>query len=177
MGLGRTIQALALVLRDRTRGEKRPVLLVCPTSVVGNWEREAARFPPEHEILVHHGGDPEATERLRSITGPFILRRRNTDPSIISDLPPKLEMKVYCGLTPEQATLFRAVVKETEEGIEGAEGIQRKGLVLATISKLKQVCNHPAQLLGDGSAVAGRSGKLARLAEMLEEALSVRNRP
>ena len=99
-----------------------------------------------------------------------------TDRTIIADLPAKLEMKVFCGLTREQASLYRAVAKEAEDALEEADGIQRKGLVLATISKLKQVCNHPAHLLGDGSAVAGRSGKLARLTEMLEEALSVEDR-
>jgi len=108
---------------------------------------------------------------LRRLTAPFILRRLKTDRSIISDLPVKNEMKVYCTLTKEQASLYQAVVREAETAIAGAEGISRKGLVLATLTKLKQVCNHPLQLLGDGSAVAGRSGKLARLHEMLGEAV------
>ena len=120
--------------------------------------------------------DPEAADRLRRITGPFVLRRMKTDRTIIADLPAKLDMKVFCGLTREQASLYRAVVKEAEDALEEADGIQRKGLVLATISKLKQLCNHPAHFLGDGSSVAGRSGKLARLTEMLEEALSVEDR-
>ena len=81
-------------------------------------------------------------------------------------------MKVFCPLTREQASLYAAVVKEAGEALEAAEGIQRKGLVLATLMKLKQVCNHPAQFLGDNSAIPRRSGKLARLTEMLEEVLA-----
>jgi SNF2 family DNA or RNA helicase len=85
-------------------------------------------------------------------------------------------MKVFCTLTKEQASLYAAVVKELTEALESAEGIQRKGVVLAALSKLKQVCNHPAHFLGDNSAIAGRSGKLARLTEMLEEVLEVKDR-
>ena len=81
-------------------------------------------------------------------------------------------MKVYCHLTAEQATLYQAVVGEMLDRIEKAEGIERKGLVLATLMKLKQVCNHPAQFTGDGGALANRSGKLNRLKEMLAEALA-----
>jgi SNF2 family DNA or RNA helicase len=120
--------------------------------------------------------DAEATERLRSLTAPFILRRLKTDRSIIADLPEKMEMKVYCTLTREQASLYKAVAAEAEHAVESASGIQRRGLILATLSKLKQVCNHPAQFLGDNSAIEGRSGKLARLAEMLEEVVEVGDR-
>jgi len=87
-----------------------------------------------------------------------------------------MEMKVFCTLTREQASLYKAVAAEAEQAMESAEGIQRKGLILATLSKLKQVCNHPAQFLGDNSAIEGRSGKLARLAEMREEILEVGDR-
>jgi SNF2 family DNA or RNA helicase len=264
------------------------VLLICPTSVVGNWHKEAARFAPCLPVMVHHGvgrtrgsgfreeaqkhalvissyallqrdfatlkevswsglildeaqniknpetkqaraarglqaeyraaltgtpvennvgdlwslieflnpgllgtqsdfkktfflpiqvnRDPEAVERLKRLTGPFILRRLKTDKSIITDLPEKMEMKVFCTLTKEQASLYAAVVKEASKDLETSEGIQRKGAVLATLSKLKQVCNHPAQFLGDNSAIPGRSGKLARLTEMLEEILEVGER-
>ena len=79
-------------------------------------------------------------------------------------------MKEFCTLTCEQATLYQAVVDDMLVRIDGAEGIERRGLVLATMMKLKQVCNHPAQFLADGSSVAGRSGKLSRLVEVLEEA-------
>ena len=288
MGLGKTVQTLALIQRDWRANGKRPVLLVCPTSVANNWRKEAARFTPRLPVLVHHGPgrkrgaafkkeaeghaivvssyglvhrdlkflrevpwsgvvldeaqniknpetkqakaarslqadyrialtgtpvennvgdlwsimeflnpgflgtqnefkrnffvpiqaerDPGAAERLKRITGPFILRRLKTDRSIISDLPEKLETKVFCSLTKEQASLYASVLKETEEALESAEGIQRRGLVLATLSKLKQVCNHPAQFLSDNSGIAGRSGKLARLTEMLEEVIEVGDR-
>lgn len=116
--------------------------------------------------------DATVTARLKQLTGPFLLRRLKTDPTIISDLPEKLEMKVFCTLTKEQASLYEAVLKELEIGLDEAEGIQRKGLILGTLTKLKQVCNHPAQFLGDHSQLAGRSGKLARLEAMLEEALA-----
>jgi len=288
MGLGKTIQALALIQRDWHSNGKHPVLLVCPTSVVANWQREAARFTPELPVMVHHGvtrakgaafkkeaqrhamvvssyallrrdfevlksvswagiildeaqniknpqtqqaraaralpadyrvaltgtpvennvgdlwsimeflnpgllgtqtefrksffvpiqanRDPDAAQRLKDITGPFILRRLKTDRAIITDLPEKMEMKVFCTLTREQASLYAAVVNEATEALEGTDGIQRKGVVLATLSKLKQVCNHPAQFLGDNSAIPGRSGKLARLSEMLEEIIEVGDR-
>ena len=288
MGLGKTIQTLALIQRDWRANGKMPVLLVCPTSVVNNWEKEAARFTPRLPVLVHHGPDrkrgaafkkearkhaivvssyglvhrdakffkdvpwsgvvldeaqniknpetkqaraarsleadyrialtgtpvennvgdlwsimeflnpgflgtqnefkrnffvpiqaerdPSAAERLKRVTGPFILRRLKTDRSIISDLPEKLETKVFCPLTKEQASLYASVLKETEEALESAEGIQRRGLILATLSKLKQVCNHPAQFLGDNSGIADRSGKLTRLTEMLEEVIETGDR-
>ncbi|HWG44443.1 MAG TPA: DEAD/DEAH box helicase [Gemmataceae bacterium] len=288
MGLGKTVQTLALLQREREAGERRPVLLICPTSVVGNWKKEAERFTPEMPVLVHHGlqrvkgsafskkvkqhalvlssyallhrdretlekvdwsgvildeaqniknpetkqaqaaralrgdyrialtgtpvenhvgdlwsilqflnpgflgtqtefrrrflvpiqanRDPDAANRLKRLTGPFVLRRLKTDKSIITDLPDKLEMKVFCNLTREQASLYAAVVEETSRSIDESEGIQRKGLILSTLMKLKQVCNHPAQFLGDHSVIAGRSGKLARLTEMLEEVLDAGDR-
>ncbi|MCL5097358.1 MAG: SNF2-related protein, partial [Candidatus Omnitrophica bacterium] len=288
MGLGKTPQTLALIQRDWESNGKRPVLLICPTSVVGNWQKEAAKFTPDLPVMVHHGTarskgeafrksakahaivvssyallhrdieilksvdwagvvldeaqniknpetrqakaarsiaadyrialtgppvennvgdlwsimeflnpgflgnqaefkrsffvpiqvsrDPEAAERLKRLTGPFILRRLKTDRSIIRDLPKKNEMKVFCNLTREQASLYAAVVKSMEDGLDDTEGIERKGMILATLSKLKQVCNHPAQFLGDNSAVPDRSGKLARLTEMLEEVVETGDR-
>jgi SNF2 family DNA or RNA helicase len=113
--------------------------------------------------------DPEATELLKKMTGPFILRRLKTDKSIIADLPEKQEIKTWCTLTREQASLYQAVLRDMEEAIESSEGMQRRGLVLATILKLKQICNHPAHFLADGSPAEGRSGKLERLMEILEE--------
>jgi SNF2 family DNA or RNA helicase len=288
MGLGKTVQALALIEREWQRNGKRPVLLVCPTSVIGNWQKEAARFTPDLPVMVHHGvmrakgsafkqeagehamvissysllqrdidvlrgvdwsgvildeaqniknpetrqskaartlssdyrialtGTPvennvgdlwaimeflnpgwlgtqaefkrnfflpiqtqrnlETAERLKRLTGPFILRRLKTDKSIIADLPDKMEMKVYCTLTKEQASLYEAVVRDAGKSLDKTQGIQRKGVVLATLSKLKQVCNHPAQFLGNNSAITGRSGKLARLTEMLEEVMAAGER-
>jgi SNF2 family DNA or RNA helicase len=127
-------------------------------------------------VPIQASRDARAIERLRALTGPFILRRLKTDRSVITDLPAKLEMKVACTLTREQASLYAAVVEEATDAIGNADGIRRRGLVLATLSKLKQVCNHPAQFLGDNSAIDGRSGKLARLTEMLEEILEVGER-
>jgi SNF2 family DNA or RNA helicase len=284
MGLGKTVQTLALLQRNWNPTEPKPTLLICPMSVVGNWQKEAARFTPELPVLVHHGQkrqkdaafvkeasrhalvlssypllyrdvdlfrkvawggiildeaqniknpetkqaqaarslqagtrialtgtpvenhvgdlwsvmeflnpgflgtqasfrrtfflpiqtqqDTDAMQRLKRLTGPFILRRLKTDKSIIADLPDKLEMKVFCTLTKEQASLYAAVVKETDTALREADGIQRKGVILATLAKLKQVCNHPAHFLGDNSPLPGRSGKLERLTEMLEEALA-----
>ncbi len=288
MGLGKTPQTLAFIQRDWQANGHRPTLMVCPMSVVGNWQKEAARFTPDLPVMVHHGltrtkgkafkqaaercalvlssyallhrdfeflkevewagvvldeaqniknpqtkqaqaarslasdhrtaltgtpvennvgdlwsimeflnpgllgtlaqfkrnfflpiqanRDEEATHRLKRLTGPFILRRLKTDKTIITDLPEKMEMKVFCTLTKEQASLYAAVVKDAGRTLDDTEGIQRKGVVLATLSKLKQVCNHPAQFLGDNSAIPGRSGKLARLTEMLEEVLTTGER-
>ena len=134
------------------------------------------RFRTEFALPIERYRDPLATQRLRQLVSPFILRRLKSDPTIIQDLPEKLEMKVYCNLTPEQATLYEATVQDSLTQIEESEGIQRKGIVLSTLLKLKQICNHPAQFLGDGSELPDRSGKLARLTEMLEEALAVGDR-
>jgi SNF2 family DNA or RNA helicase len=285
MGLGKTIQVLALLLDLQENGElERPVLLICPTSVVSNWRKEAERFAPSLKVLIHHGQerhegeafhreamghqivvstyslahrdldrltavdwaglvldeaqniknpqakqtralrklraprrialtgtpvenrlqelwsimeflnpgylgseslfrrryalpieryrDPGATEELRRLVEPFILRRVKTDPTVIKDLPRKNEMKVYCTLTQEQATLYQAVVQESLARIEASEGIGRKGEVLAALTRLKQICNHPAHFLADGSALRNRSGKLSRCTEMLEEVLA-----
>ncbi len=288
MGLGKTPQTLALLLAEReqhaTRKRRGPTLLICPMSVVGNWQREAERFAPSLSVLVHHGAerlkgrkfattarradlvittyalttrdretlagvqwervaldeaqnikardakqtrairslparhrialtgtpvenrltelhsimdflnpgllgsaatfkrcyatpierwrDQHATARLRQATGPFILRRLKADKEVISDLPDKIEMRVDCHLTTEQATLYQAVVDEMLEKAERAEGIERSGIILAALMKLKQACNHPAHLLKDRSELAGRSGKLTRLEEILAEALA-----
>ncbi len=283
MGLGKTVQALAFIQARREQGERNPFLLVCPTSVVANWKKEAARFTPDLPVIVHHGidrkkgeslreeaarqamvvstyslvhrdrehlagiqwagvildeaqniknpetrqaravrslaagqrmvltgtpvenhvgdlwsimeflnpgllgtpaefkrrffipiqanRDQEAAGTLRRLTGPFILRRLKTDPTVISDLPTKLEMKVWCTITREQATLYKAVVDEAEDALKGAEGISRRGVILSTLTKLKQVLDHPAHFLKDNSAIPGRSGKLQRLTEMLEEVM------
>ncbi|MGH3121096.1 MAG: DEAD/DEAH box helicase, partial [Streptosporangiaceae bacterium] len=130
----------------------------------------AEKFREHFAVPVQRHGDEEAAARLKRLTGPFILRRVKTDRSIISDLPDKFEMKIWCTLTPEQASLYQATVSDMLARIDAAEaGIERRGLVLATMAKLKQVCNHPAHLLGDGSRLPGRSGKLARLEEICEE--------
>jgi SNF2 family DNA or RNA helicase len=95
-----------------------------------------------------------------------------SDPTVIRDLPPKNEMKVVCTLTREQATLYKALVDEEMLRIEKSEGMERKGRVLSLLMRTKQVCNHPAQFLGESGPLPNRSGKLSRLSEMLEEALA-----
>ncbi|MFE2724759.1 DEAD/DEAH box helicase [Kitasatospora sp. NPDC059327] len=278
MGLGKTVQTLALLALERERGAVGPTLLVCPMSLVGNWQREAARFAPGLRVHVHHGvdraapdpsadlvittyglvqrdtaelrrihwrrivadeaqhiknpaarqsralgslrsgprialtgtpvenrladlhavldfanpglfgsaesfkerfaipveqsGNAEVAARLRRVSGPFLLRRSKNDPLIAQDLPAKQEFTVHCGLTAEQAGLYRAVVADLLQRLQGARGVERKGAVLAAIGRLKQVCNHPAQLLHDGTEVGGRSGKVERLVEVLAEALA-----
>ena len=129
----------------------------------------AATFRKRYQEPIEVRRDAAATEALKRATGPFVLRRLKTDKSIISDLPEKNEMKTWCTLTPEQASLYAAVVEDMMEVIERSDGIQRRGNVIAAMTKLKQVCNHPAHLLKDGSRLPGRSGKLARLEELAEE--------
>ena len=129
-------------------------------------------FRTRYAIPVERHGATEAAERLRTVTQPYILRRLKTDPTIIDDLPQKLEMKEYCRLTVEQASLYQSIVDDMMDRIENSEGIERRGNVLAAMTKLKQVCNHPAQVLHDRSPVGTRSGKVIRLEELLEEILS-----
>ncbi len=288
MGLGKTIQLITLLLHElaqaKTDEHFNPTLLICPMSIVGNWQREIQRFAPSLSVLIHHGverlsgpafaevasqydvvittyamalrdrehlqlidwrnvvideaqniknesakqtqaikslkavakialtgtpvenrlaelwsimdflnsgylgsssefrkifanpieryRDADQSATLKRLIQPFVLRRLKTDKEIIQDLPDKMEMNVFCNLTREQASLYEAVVKEMLEKIEETDGMTRRGLILATLTKLKQICNHPAQFMGDGSQLAQRSGKLARLEEMLEEVLS-----
>jgi SNF2 family DNA or RNA helicase len=127
-------------------------------------------FRERYAVPIERHGSEEAARELRQVTQPFVLRRLKTDKTIISDLPDKQEMKVWCNLTQEQASLYAATVTDMLSRIEDAsDDISRRGLVLATMAKLKQACNHPAHLLGDGSRLPGRSGKLARLEEICEE--------
>jgi len=131
-----------------------------------------AQFRKSFEAPIQKDNDPDKAATLKRLVEPFILRRVKTDKSIINDLPDKIEQKVYCPLTHEQASLYEAVVKDVAEKLESAEGMERRGLILSTLMKLKQVCNHPAQFLQDGSDFSGeRSHKLGRLGEMIEEAL------
>jgi len=130
------------------------------------------RFRREFAVPIERYANQDAAARLRRVVGPFILRREKSDPSVIQDLPPKLEMKVVCTLTREQASLYKAVVDEELRRIEQAEGMERRGRVLALLTYSKQICNHPAHYLGERGPLPQRSGKLARLTEMLEEALA-----
>ncbi|MDD7964718.1 DEAD/DEAH box helicase [Actinomycetospora sp. DW7H6] len=286
MGLGKTLQVLALESHERADADVGPTLLVCPTSVVSTWRREAERFVPELRVAVHHGagrsepreaadgadlvvtsygtlvrdtdafaelawhrvvldeaqmvknnrsrgaravrrldaehrlaltgtpvenrlaelwsimdavnpgmlgsatafreryavpverhGRVDVAEDLRRRTRPFLLRRLKTDPAVVDDLPEKIETVERCGLTAEQASLYRVVVDEMLGELDDvAPGIERRGRVLAAMTKLKQVCDHPALLLHDGSPIGRRSGKIARLEEILAEVLAAGDR-
>ena len=280
-----TVQFIAFLLHLKEESAlEKPTLLVCPTSVLGNWEREVKKFAPELKVLQHHGdkrpkgkafqtavknknivitsyslvhrdlsslqdvswqiialdeaqnvknadakqsqavrklepdfrialtgtpvenrlqelwsimdflnpgylgnkqffqrrfampiekyGDTSSLSQLRSLVQPFILRRLKTDRDIIQDLPEKQEMTVFCGLTPEQAKLYQQVVEDSLAEIDDAEGLQRRGMILSLLVKLKQICNHPAQYLKKKKLEQYDSAKLQRLEEMLEEAIS-----
>ena len=285
MGLGKTVQVLALLAGDES---SRRTLLICPMSIVGNWQREAARFVPALRVHVHHGGDRAkgedfpaavadadlvittyalaardddvlrqvkwdrivmdeaqtiknaatkqaaavrglpsrrrlaltgtpvenrladlwsvldvtnpgiagsatdfahryaipiekyddrpALERLRRITTPLVLRRLKTDRSVIADLPDKIEMDLLCNLTHEQASLYQATVDHLRFQLDRVRGRSRRGLVLSTLTRLKQICDHPALATGDGGRFSGRSGKVERLEGMLDEILAGHDR-
>ncbi|NEZ66426.1 DEAD/DEAH box helicase [Leptolyngbyaceae cyanobacterium CCMR0082] len=135
-----------------------------------------AQFRKSFEVPIQKSNNPRQSATLKKLVEPFILRRVKTDQSIIKDLPDKVEQKLFCNLTKEQASLYEAVVKDVETQLQAAEGIHRKGLILATLTKLKQVCNHPRQFLQDDSEfTAVRSHKLTRLTEMVEEAMEERD--
>jgi len=290
MGLGKTLQLIAFLLHlQENEALENPTLVVCPTSVLGNWEREVKKFGPTLKVLVHHGdkrakgkafaaeikakdliitsyalvfrdakefqgikwqglvldeaqniknseakqsqavrqieasfkialtgtpvenrlqelwsileflnpgylgprnffqrrfaipiekyGDRESLQTLRSLVRPFILRRLKTDKEIIQDLPEKQEMTVFCGLAAQQAVLYQKIVEESIAELDSAEGIQRRGMILALLVKLKQLCNHPALVKAEAKPKeleikSQESGKLQRLVEMLEEVLA-----
>ncbi|BCY07986.1 DEAD/DEAH box helicase [Actinoplanes sp. L3-i22] len=276
MGLGKTVQLLTLLLHRRDG----PALLICPLSVLGNWQREAARFAPALRVTVLHGADrsvsvdsfddvdlvlttyatavldadklaeiswdrvvldeaqhiknsagaaskavrrfparnrialtgtpvenrlaelwsildfvnpgllasahtfrarfavpieryenEEAAARLRQATRPFLLRRTKADPAIAGDLPTKRQVRHLCGMTTEQVSLYQAVLDDMQERLADWNQERHKGVVLAAMTKLKQVCVHPALLLKDASPLPGRSGKVDRLEEILDRAL------
>jgi non-specific serine/threonine protein kinase len=112
--------------------------------------------------------DAQALERLRSLVGPFVLRRAKDAPEVDLELPPITIEKVSCHLTVEQASLYRATVDRWMPRIEQHEkAFDRRGAVLAMLGQLKQVCNHPELVVPTGRALDGRSGKLERLVELL----------
>jgi superfamily II DNA or RNA helicase len=144
-------------------------------------------FNKRFQRPIRTGVDTGARAVLREITTPFILRRLKRDPGIIADLPDRVENKVFCSLTAEQAALYAAELRRLDEGLDALEGLARRGLVLGTLTRLKQICNHPAHYqngvegirLGarDGGELAralgtpepARSGKLTRFAALIEE--------
>ncbi len=285
MGLGKTIQFLSyMAYCKEQQGINRPFLLICPTSVLGNWQREIQRFMPSLAVLVHHGPqrltkekfnqealqydlilttysliqrdhtflspirwdgvildeaqhiknpsslqskvirklkgahrialtgtpmenrldelwsifeflnpgflgsqtafrrqfaipiekmqDKKRIESLKRLIRPFLLRRSKADPGIIQDLPDKVEKKEYCYLTGEQAAMYEKVVKEVMQKEKQLTGLARKGLILSTILKLKQICNHPSLFLHLRSLQGRSSGKLSRMMDMVEEMIS-----
>jgi non-specific serine/threonine protein kinase len=105
---------------------------------------------------------------LRDLVRPYILRRLKTDRSIIADLPDKIEVKAFCSLSRKQAALYQQAVTELGRRLEDVDGVQRKGLVLSYLMRLKQICNHPSQWLGDGAWTEQDSGKFARLRDIAE---------
>ncbi|MEL4894204.1 DEAD/DEAH box helicase [Crocosphaera sp. Alani8] len=283
MGLGKTPQLIGFLLHLKSEEMlEKPTLVICPTSVLNNWEREVQKFASNISTLIHHGdkrskgkafvkkvnqknvvitsysliyrdiksfeqvewqgivldeaqniknpqakqsqavrqlstqfrialtgtpvenrltelwsildflnpgflgtqqffrrrfatpiekyGDKESLQTMRSLVRPFILRRLKTDKTIIQDLPEKQEMTVFCGLSSEQAELYQQLVDNSLAEIEEKTGIERKGLILSLLLKLKQICNHPAHFLKQKTLkTAQQSGKLLRLEEMLEE--------
>ncbi|WP_005035845.1 DEAD/DEAH box helicase [Holophaga foetida] len=120
--------------------------------------------------------DPDAAQDLRQRVGPFILRRLKTDRNIIQDLPEKQEMKVYTQLTKEQAALYQTRVEQMDKDLAAVSGIERRGRILALLTHLKQICNHPSHFLRQTGPYKGRSGKLERMTEMLEEVVEIGDR-
>ncbi|MER6509688.1 DEAD/DEAH box helicase [Nonomuraea sp. NPDC001636] len=269
MGLGKTITLIALHLHRAGTG---PTLVVCPASLLGNWEREITKFAPGVPVRRYHGnartladdgfvlttygtmrldaatlgahpwgllvadeaqhvknpasstakalreipagarvaltgtpvennlselwaildwttpgllgpltrfrtrwakpvesGDADTAARLARLVGPFLLRRRKSDPGIAPELPPKTETDRPVPLTTEQAALYEAVVRESMTQIENAKGMARRGLIVKLLTGLKQICNHPAHYLHESSPrLTGRSGKLELLDELVD---------
>ncbi|MGH3879049.1 MAG: DEAD/DEAH box helicase [Actinophytocola sp.] len=269
MGLGKTITLIALHLHRGSTNRPGPTLVVCPASLLGNWEREIHRFTPGTPVTRFHGTERDLAtegfvlttygtmrvdaerlgrehwdllvadeaqhvknprsetakalrripatarvaltgtpvennltdmwaildwttpgllgsldtfrsrwarpveaggnaERLSRLVRPFLLRRRKSDPGIAPELPPKTETDQPVSLTREQAGLYEAAVRETMAEIREATGMRRRGLVLKLLTGLKQICNHPAQFLGEPGPLAGRSGKLELLDELVD---------
>ena len=134
------------------------------------WFKEKFATPIEQKK------DTDALNGMRRLTDPFILRRTKDDKSLVPDLPEKIEQIVWSQLTHEQAALYKAVLNEFLLQAEQTDGMKRKGLILATLTKLKQICNHPAHFLNDGNNLGERSGKVARLDELVQEIIETNQR-
>jgi superfamily II DNA or RNA helicase len=143
------------------------IMDVLNPGLLGTADAFRARFA----VPIERHENTEAAGLLRRVTRPYVLRRLKTDPTVIDDLPEKIEITQHYRLTREQASLYRTIVDDMMEKISDSRGIERRGNVLAAMAKLKQVCNHPAHLLHDGSPIGRRSGKLIRLEELLGEIL------
>ena len=144
------------------------IMEFCNPGLLGSKESFRMRFSRPIEA----DGDTEAIQLLKKVTSPFVLRRLKSDRSIIKDLPDKIETIDRCVLSTEQVSLYQAIVDDLIESSKATDGIERKGLVLAGITRLKQICNHPAHYLDDGTNLVDRSGKLTRIEELLDEILA-----
>jgi non-specific serine/threonine protein kinase len=138
------------------------------------------RFRHRYSKPIERGDDgqvaAEATAALRALTGPFVLRRSKADRQLVPDLPDKIEQVAWAPLTREQAAMYQAVVEQLLHDAQQVDGMRRRGLVLASLTRLKQICNHPVNALADGSKVGGRSGKLARFDELVDDLLEAEER-
>ncbi len=138
----------------------------------------AATFRRRFAVPIERYHDEQKAEQLRALVRPFVLRRHKSDPSIKLELPEKFESREYCHLTREQASLYESCVARMLRAVDESSGMHRRGLVLSSLIKLKQVCNHPAQALKDFDPNGGsppdpaRSGKCVRILEMLDEILA-----
>jgi len=283
MGLGKTVQVLAYLEKLRKTDKYSHVLLIVPASIIGNWQKETAKFAPNIQVKILHGKSavvlsrevletqafltittygmavriqclqeqnwdciildeaqaiknpatkqtrlikklqsririamtgtpiendltnlwslfdflnkglmgtskefqsftkqltdhPEGYDRLRRIISPFILRRLKSDKSIIDDLPDKMETIDYISLSKKQVVLYKKQIAELKSKLEDSEGIERRGIILATIMKLKQICNHPDQFLGQNRFLPEESGKFAMLKDICETIYEKRER-
>lgn len=120
--------------------------------------------------------DAESTSKLKALISPFILRRLKTDKKIISDLPDKIEILDHVDLSKRQIVLYRKEVEKTKERIENSEGFERRGVVLALLTKLKQICNHPDEFIKDTNFDPKDSGKFTMLKELCETIYEKRER-
>lgn len=134
------------------------------------------RFRERYGTAIERHNDLEVAARLRKLTQPFVLRRMKSDRRLVPELPEKIEQIAFAKLTREQAILYQKVVDQLLVDAKHLEGMQRRGRVLAAITRLKQICNHPAHALKDGSRLAGRSGKLNRFDELIVDLLDVGER-
>jgi superfamily II DNA or RNA helicase len=148
------------------------ILDACNPGLLGSQQR----FREQFATAIERHNDPDVAARLRQLTQPFVLRRTKADRRLLPDLPDKIEQIAYAQLTKEQATLYQKIVDQLLVDAKDLEGMQRRGRVLAALTRLKQVCNHPAHALKDGSRLAGRSGKLNRFDELIDELFDVGER-
>ena len=148
------------------------ILDACNPGLLGSQQR----FRQQFASAIERNNDPDAAARLRQLTQPFVLRRTKADRRLLPDLPDKIEQIAYAQLTKEQAALYQKIVDQLLVDAKDLEGMQRRGRVLAALTRLKQVCNHPAHALKDGSRLAGRSGKLNRFDELIDELFDVGER-